>query len=254
MDGPGVGIGVFVFLFGSALAGVLAHARMPPGILTSRATLVIGRGVTVITMLAVLLLALMTVYVKTQFDVADRDVRHFSAQLTELDHELRQLGPEAEPARVLLFGYGARTLKDIWPEAQPRLGPDGARPAELLHRLEDSIDALRTGEPARQELAARAHQSVRTLIDTRWNLDPQPGSLLSPWLTAILVFWLMLSFAAFGLVAPRTRLTLAALSLCAAALAAGVFLLVDYASAFGGVIFVSSEPLQNALFTMTDGG
>jgi len=253
MDGPALGIGVFVFLFGSVLAGVFAHARMPPGILTSRTTVAIGRGGTVVAVLAALTLVLMTVDVKSQFDGVHRDVRHLSAQLIELDHMLRQLGPEAMPARELLFGYGAQTLKDIWPESQPRLGRDGARPAELLHRLEDAVGALHPTDPARQELAARARESVRALVATNWNLDPQSGPLLSPWLTGTLVFWLMLTFAAFGLVAPRTKLALATLSLCAVALAAGVFVMVDYATPFGGVIFVSSEPLQNALFVMADG-
>jgi hypothetical protein len=253
MDGPALGVGVFLFLCGSALAGVFAHARMPPGMLTGRTTVAIGRGVTVVAVLAALTLALMTVYMKSQFDVVHRDVRHFSARLIELDHVLRQLGPDARPARALLFGYGAQTLKDIWPESQPRLGPDGARPAELLHRLEDSVTALHPGDPAQQELAARARESVRELVATNWNLDRQSGPLLSPWLTGTLVFWLMLSFAAFGLVAPRTKLVLGTLSLCAAALAAGVFVMADYASLWGGVIFVSSEPLQNALFVMTEG-
>jgi hypothetical protein len=250
MDGPAVGIGVFAFLFGSALAGVFAHARMPPGILTSNTTVAIGRGATVLAVLAALTLALMTVYVQQQFDTVHRDVRRFSAQLIELDHVLRQLGPEAKPAREALFGYGAQTLKDIWPDSHPRLGPDGARPAELLNRLADATAAIHPDDPPRQALAARARQSVQDLVATSWNLDPQSGPLLSPWLTGALVFWLMLSFAAFGLMAPRTKLALATLSLCAAGLAIGVFVMADYATPFGGLIFVSSEPLESALFVM----
>jgi hypothetical protein len=244
-------MGVFVFLFGSALVGVFAHGRMPPGVLTSRTTVAIGQGVTVVGVLAVLTLALMTVHVKTQFDGLHRDVRHLSAQLIETDHVLRQLGPDAAPARDLLFGYAAQTLKDIWPEAQPRLGADGARPTVLLHRLEAAVAAIHPSDPARLALVAQAHDAVQELVATSWNLDPESGELLSPWLTAALVFWLMLTFATFGLVAPRSRLVLATLSLCAAALAVAVFVMVDYASPFGGLIFVPSESLENALFVMT---
>jgi hypothetical protein len=253
MDGPGLGIGAFVFLFGSALAGVYAHARMPPGILTSRTTVAIGRGVTMVAVLAALLLALMTVYVKSQFDVVHRDVRHLSSQLIELDHVLRQLGPDAAPARELLFAYAAQTLKDIWPNSHPRLGSDGARPAELLHRLDDAMATLHPTAPAQQDLAARAREQAHALADANWSLDQQPGPLVSPWLTFILLFWFMLAFAAFGLVAPRTKLMLATLSLCAAAMAAGMFLMVEFAGPFDGVITVSSEPLENALFLMAGG-
>jgi len=253
MDGPGVGVGVFVFLFGSVLAGLFAHARMPPGILTMRTTVAIGRGITVVAVLAALTLALMILNVKSQFDGLHRDVRHFSAQLIELDHQLRQLGPEARPARELLFGYAAQTLKDLWPDQQPRLGPDGARPEVLLHRLEDAVVVLHPADPAQQEIAARARGAVRALVATSWNFDPESGELVSPWLTGTLVVWLMLTFAALGLVAPRTKLVLAMLGLCAAAMAAGVFVMADYASPWGGVIFVSSESLQNALFVLADG-
>ena len=251
MDGPGLGIGVFVFLFGSAVAGAFAHARMPAGSLSNRTTIVIGRGVTVIAVLAVLLLALMTVYVKSQFDVVHRDVRHFSAQLIDLDHVLRQIGPDAGPARDLLFAYGAQTLKDVWPEFSPRLGPDGSRPPELLHRLETAIAAIHASDPPRQQLVARAREAAMSLADASWTLDPQPGELISPWLTAILMFWFMLTFAAFGLVAPRNKLAFGTLTLCAAAMAAGMFLLVEYAGPFDGVITVSSAPLEDALFVIT---
>lgn len=47
---------------------------------------------------------------------------------------------------------------------------------------------------------------------------------------------------------------MASLSLYAAAAAGGIFVMVDHAAAFGGLIMISSEPLQNALFVMAAGG
>jgi hypothetical protein len=250
MDGPGIGFVAFAVLFGSALAGVLAHARLPPAILTRRTRTTIGRGVTLLAVLAALLLSLMIVYVVRQFNTARDDVGRLSSQLVELDHVLRQAGPAATPARELLFRYGARTLKDIWPETDPRLGADGADTVQLLNRLEDAVVGLHPSEPEAAAAAARARERVQTLVDASWTLAPDPPPILSPWLTMLLLFWLMLAFAGSGLLAPRTKLALGSLSLCAAAVACGLFLMSDYSSAFGGVILVSSEPLQNALFVM----
>jgi hypothetical protein len=174
--------------------------------------------------------------------------------MVELDHVLRGTGPEAAPARELLFRYGVRTLKDVWPEAEPRLPGDGTEPLQLLTQLEDAVMALHPGAPEQQAASSRARQLVQTLVDSAWNLDSNQNSLLSPWLTMMLVFWLMLAFAGWGLIAPRTKLAAASLSLCAAAAAGGIFVLVDYASAFAGLIMISSEPLQNALFVMAAGG
>jgi hypothetical protein len=204
--------------------------------------------------LAALLLALMTAYMVRQFDTARQDVGHLSSQMVELDHILRQAGPGAAPARELLFRYGARTLKDVWPGAEPRLPADGSDPQQLLTRLEDAVTALHPAAPGEQAAVNRARQLVSTLVDTGSSLDPDQSSLLSPWLTVMLVFWLMLAFAGWGLVAPRTKLAMASLSLCVAAAAGGIFVMVDYASAFGGLIMISSEPLQNALFVMAAGG
>ena len=251
MDGPAVGVAAFVVLFGSALVGALAHARLPPAALTQRTRTTIGRGVTMIAVLAALLLSLMTLYVVRQFNAARDDVGRLSSQMVELDHVLRQVGPPAMPARELLFRYGARTLKDIWPQTEPRLGVDGADSTQLLNRLEDTVAALHPAEPDRAAAADRARDLVRGLVDGKWSLSPDPPPILSPWLTLVLLFWLMLAFAGWGLLAPRTKLALGSLSLFAAAAACGVFLMADYSSAFGGMILISSEPLQNALFVIT---
>ena len=142
MDGPTFGVTAFVVLVGSALIGALAHARLPPATLTRSTRTTIGRGVTMIAVLAALLLSLMTLYVVREFNAARDDVGRLSSQLVELDHVLRGLGPTATPARELLFRYGARTLKDIWPETEPNLGADGADSVQLMNRLEDAVATL----------------------------------------------------------------------------------------------------------------
>jgi hypothetical protein len=253
MDGPTIGVAAFVVLFGSALVGALAHARLPPAVLTRRTRTTIGHGVTMIAVLAALLLSLMTLYVVRQFNTARDDVGRLSSQMVELDHVLRQVGPVAMPARELLFRYGARTLKDIWPQTKPRLGLDGADSMQLLNRLEDTVATLHPAEPDRAVAVQRARDLVRGLVDGKWSLSPDPPPIVSPWLTMVLLFWLMLAFAGWGLLAPRTKLAIGSLSLCAAAAAGGLFLMADYSTAFGGMILVSSEPLQNALFVITAG-
>ena len=254
MDGPGVGVAAFIVLFASALAGVVAHARLPPAVLTGQTRVTIGRGVTMLAVLGGLLLALMTVYAGRECDAARQGVGRLSSQIVELDHVLRQAGPEAASARGLLFRYGARTLNDVWPEAKPRVPADGADSLQLANRLEDAVMALHPQGAEQQAAANRARQLMPIMVDTGWSLNVDQTPILSPWLTAMLVFWLMLAFAGWGLIAPRTKLAMASLSLCAVAVAGGIFVMVDYASAFAGLILISSEPLQNALFLITAGG
>src|SRR5262249_4921072 len=114
----------------------------------------------------------------------------------------------------------------VWPETTPPVGRDGDSATALLHRLEDRLGALPAADPAQQQLIEHARLTLRDLLDASWDVSPQVGPYISPWITVALVFWLMLTFASLGIAAPRTPLIMGTLFLCAAALAGAVFLMV----------------------------
>lgn len=249
MNGPATGAAVFVCLFSSALAGCFAHARLNSATLGSQASAVLRRGIWIVAVMAGIMLALMTVSLKNSFDSAAQNVSRFSSQIVSFDRQLRRIGPEAEPARALLFRYAARTLKDVWPETQPRLGPDDTHADRLFNDLEATVSRLQA--PAPGDVPA-ALQSLREISQARWLLDTRDNAVVSPWLLGILVFWLMLTFASLGLSAPRTPGLLGILALGAVALSGAVFLVVEYADPFTGVIILSSDPVQTALFALSE--
>ena len=252
MGGPTVAVAVFACLFLSAAAGVFAHARLPGGVLPARASGYLRGGLGMITLMAGLMLVLLTVTLKGNFDAASRDVLRFSAEITDLDHCLRRIGPDATPSRALLFRYAARTMKDLWPSTVPPLGPDDAQAGRLFDALESSVAALQSADPARMTIEADARTGLHALTQSRWSIEEHAGSDLSPWMVGVLLFWLMLAFASFGLAAPRGPTVLAILALGAVAIAGGMFLMVEYADAYQGVIVVSSLPMQDALFALAD--
>ncbi len=252
MDGPTAGVFVFACLASAASVGAVAHARMPNGLLTGQAALVIRRGVWLIALMAAIMLAGFTLYLRTHFDTASRDVRAFSYQLIDIDRTLRRIGPEAEPARALLFRFAARTMKDVWPASEPRLGPDDTHASLLFGELEAAVIRLVGTTPAQRDQVAVVRRQLQELRSSRWTLDTQSGRLFSPWLLGIVVLWLMLTFGSFGLATNRSHLALGVLFICAAALSSAVFLAVEYADPYRGTIIVSSEPVRNALFTLSD--
>jgi len=252
MDGPTAGFFVFACLASAASVGAVAHARLPNGMMTEQTALIIRRGVWIIAIMAGIMLSALTVYLKTHFDAASRDVRAFSYQLVDLDQTLRRIGPEAEPTRALLFRFAARTMKDVWPESDPRLGPDDTHASRLFADLESAAARLEGGTTAQRELVAAARRQLQEIRRGRWTLDVPTGQAVSPWMLSLLVLWLMLTFGSFGLSSRRSRLVLSVLLVCAAALSSAVFLAVEYADPYQGIIVVSSEPLRNALFTLSD--
>ena len=252
MDGPLAGIVVFACLTIAALLGVAIHARLPSGLVSAESGGAIRRGVWIIAIMAAIMLSTLTVYLKTHFDAATRDVRAFSFQLVDLDRTLRRIGPPATASRALLFRYAARTMKDVWPATDPRLGPDDTHAVRLFTELETAISRLQSTTVPSRDFEATARRLLHEVGRARWTLDERAGQSVSPWIISIIVLWLMLTFASLGLSAQRSRAVLGILVICAASLGSAVFLAVEYADPYQGVIIVSYEPLQNALFALSE--
>jgi hypothetical protein len=64
---------------------------------------------------------------------------------------------------------------------------------------------------------------------------------------AILLFWLTITFASFGLFAPRNGTVLVVLFVCAVSVGSAVFLILELDGPFDGLLKVSADPLRYAL-------
>lgn len=249
LNGPATGLLSFGCLFGAGLAG-MAAARVPANRSTVGAMAeTLRRGTMLVAVLAALMLVFVTNALKSSFDAAEQDVRRFSSQLVEVDRALRHAGPGGDAARELLFRYTARVMRDIWPST--RAGPrmEGVSANALLDRLEAEIMVMRAAHPLPSEDARAA---LRSSLESRFDLDARVGGSLSPWLAGFLQFWLMLTFASLGIATPRTPLAITALALFAVAFGGAMFLATEYDYPFDGVISISTEPVENALFVMTE--
>ena len=252
MNGPTTGILVFACLLLAGLGGMAVQTRMPASSLTPDAANWVRRGVTLVIVIAAIVFAYATVSVKNSFDQADRDVKHLSVQLVELDRTLRRIGPDAVPLRDVLFRYANRVVKDTWPERGIRL-PVGPMPAgELREQLRTMLEALPAGDPVRTAAISEARLLLLDIVATRLTIFENSTSPLSSWLEAILLAWVMLAFGSLGLTAPRSPVVVASLLLLASVLGSGAFLIQEYEDPFKGVIVISSTPMENALFTMTE--
>ena len=156
MNGSVAGVVAFGCLFLSALGGARVVGNDGLMLLAAPIVTVMRRAVWIVTLMAAIMLAALTVYLKIQFDIANRDVRAFAFQIVDLDRTLRRVGPEGEPARGMLFRYAARTMKDVWPQSQPRLGPDDTHAGALFDALESAVIGVRVPEGAAREALREA--------------------------------------------------------------------------------------------------
>ena len=80
-------------------------------------------------------------------------------------------------------------------------------------------------------------------------LETKNAGLSAPFYR-ILVFWLMIIFASFGLVAPRHSLSMISIVLCAVSLSTVVFVIFDLSRPYDGLFAMSSAPMRTALDSM----
>jgi len=77
-------------------------------------------------------------------------------------------------------------------------------------------------------------------------LEQSAGAIPMPFLFVMIV-WLVLIFASFGLFAPANSTVFCVLLACALSVAGAIFLILELDRPFQGLIEISSAPLQNAI-------
>ena len=82
---------------------------------------------------------------------------------------------------------------------------------------------------------------------TRLLLFEKLGSSIPVPFLVVLVFWLCIILASFGLFAPRNATVIAVLCVCALSVAGAIFLILELDRSFEGLLQVSGAPMHEAL-------
>ena len=156
-----------------------------------------------ISVLAALVLGLLTASVKNAFDATDSQIRQFASTLILLNETLKDYGPETAHARELLRRvYGAR-LEDNWPQesssaARLPVRMEDAKSGALLDGVRLAVLNLPGGDRQHDGLRSDAASLVQSALQTRWLLIERAGTSIQPLLVEILVVWIALIFLSFG--------------------------------------------------------
>jgi hypothetical protein len=88
------------------------------------------------------------------------------------------------------------------------------------------------------------------VIRARMDVIEDTSTALSTPFYRILVFWLMVIFASFGLIAPRHSVSLISIGLCAASLSSAIFVILELNQPYLGTFTISSDTMRAALSAM----
>ncbi len=250
MNGTVIGIIVLACAFGGSLIGMWLRCALPGHHMDSDSKDTIKMGIGLIATMTALVLGLVTSSAKSSFDVMDTAVKQTAVQVLTLDRLLARYGPETNEIRKgFQQGVGAR-IDAIWPNdsakpASVNQTPPGSAP--MGERLTDAIRSLQPKDDNQRALQSRAVDLAETLLQAKWMvLANAENSVPLPFLV-ILISWLTIVFASFGLFAPRNATVIGALFVCSVSVAAALFLVLEMESPLTGFIRVSPDPLRYAV-------
>src|SRR5512132_449549 len=111
-----IGLLVFACVFGGALAGIFLGRLLPPHHLDAETKSVVNLATGTLSVLAALVIGLLTSFAKDDFDAQTKLIQNSAADLSLLDRVMRQYGPETGETRDLLRRYTALKIALTWPE------------------------------------------------------------------------------------------------------------------------------------------
>ena len=241
-----IGLISLATIFGGVLIGRLAARRLPDRHLGTETQSVVTVSVAVIGTLSALVLGLMITSANSSFSARSDEVRELSLQLIRMERNLRRYGPEADDARTKLRAWAIAKTQQLFPEKGQRQ-PSSEETIAMLESVQDAILVLTPKDERQKYLRTLCATLSSTLIQARWSLEQRTGHSTPIPFLVLLIFWLAIVFASFGLFAPGNPTALVALLLCSLAVSGGIVLIEELDKPFSGFVHISSESMRKAL-------
>jgi hypothetical protein len=238
----------FVCTFGCAWLGTVVRSALPSSHLEKESQDVVRLGMGLVATMTALLLGLVTAAAKGSFDVQDAAIRNSAASVLTLDRLLARYGPETKPTRELLRQAVADRLEATWSsKGTVQSGPGGFQAGTGGEAIEDQILALTPTSDTQRWFKSQALILTQEVLKTRWRLVGSAGGSVPSAFLFVVISWLTVTFASFGLFAPRNSTVIAVFLIAALSVAAAVFLILELDRPFEGVVKISSSPMRYAV-------
>jgi hypothetical protein len=240
---------VFACGFGGALIGMIMRAVLPEKHLSAESKDLVRLGMGLVATMTALVLGLMVASAKSSFDAQRSGLAQLSANIIVLDKTLARYGTETKEVRAILRAAVADVIEHTWTE---ETGPFGKTTLQSSTPVsyEGFYEKMQELKPANEQQRALHAQAMKVAGDigqTRWLMYSQKTSSIPTPFLVVLVCWLTLIMASFGLFAPPNTVVFFTLLVCALTVSSAVYLILDLDQPFDGLIQISSAPLRNAL-------
>jgi ABC-type amino acid transport system permease subunit len=246
-----IGLISFVAIFGGACIGLFARSRLPGHHLSNETKSVVTVSVAVLATLSALVLGLMISAANTSFSKRSDEVRELSLQVIRVERNLRRYGPGGDDARMKLRAWAAIKLEMLSPKKgiEPPSSQEGIK---TLESVQDALLQLNPQDERQKYLRTLCLTLSSNLIRERWALEQHAGHSIPVPFLVLLIFWLAVVFASFGLFAPTHMTSIVALFLCSVAVSGGIYLIEELDNPLSGLIRVPFDSMRKALIEITE--
>jgi cell division protein FtsL len=240
---------VFASVFGGGLLGLSLRSVLPEQHLHEDSIGMVRLCAGVIATLAALVLGLLVASAKASYDRVNDEVTEASAAIVLLDRKLAQFGPQTKEARSLLRAAVASAVNTVFSEHDRRTADlEDPQRIAIGERLQAEIRRLTPEDDAQRMLQAHAIELSNKVAKMRLlTAVTQAESSIPEGLLIVLVLWLAVMFAGFGLVTSKNPTVIVALFLGALSLAGAVFVIEELNRPLEGLLRISGAPLRYAL-------
>lgn len=248
MTGRAIAAIVFICVFAGALGGLALRARVPDRYFDADSRDAMGLVIALVSTVTAMVLSLLVNSSNSLLNTQQSEVQQLSAHFVELDHRLALYGPETKEIRAMLREVIAAEIQRLWQPGSAASDDLATAPATLAgDDVYARILALNPQSDTQRFSQSHALQSVTEMAHIRLLMNEQASQAI-PWpFLSILVFWLVVLFAGFGLLARRSAIMVTSLFVGALVVAGALFLVVEMRHGYTGLIQISSAPLKNAL-------
>lgn len=245
---------VFLFVVAGGVFGIVLRRALPDRHLSEDSKDMVRLGTGLVGTIAALVLGLLIASAKTSFDTRGAQINQLTANVILLDNFLAKYGPDSHDARQSLRQAVESMAKRVWDESETRTKSVHAfTTTAAFEEFYEKLDRLAADSEAKRSLKDRAVQAATELAKTRFLLFAEAEtdrSIPTPFLI-VLTFWLTIIFISFSLFAQPNAIVIVCLVLFAISASASIYLVLELAQPFDGLMQISSEPLRKALEPMS---
>ncbi len=251
MNSIWISLVVFVGVFGGALLGLFLRTVLPGHHLSEEARDAVKLGAGLIATLTALVLGLLISSSKGSFDATSTMLTQSGAKILMMDRVLANYGPETQEVRALLKSFLSARVLMVWPEKKGQIkkiqGGDFSGKLVDMEDVQANLRELVPKSDLQRSLQAQALQITDELSQLRWLLFEQLQTSLPPLFVGVLIFWLAVLFACFGLMTPRNGTVVVVFLVCAISVAGAIYLILEMEKPLTGTMKISSAPMLKTI-------